>query len=34
MEGPKAVCVLLPNNSEVEGVIHFEQVRDKKAGAA
>ncbi|XP_068756940.1 uncharacterized protein [Montipora capricornis] len=25
MEGPKAVCVLLPNNSEVQGVIHFEQ---------
>lgn len=26
MSGPKAVCVLLPNNSPVKGVIHFEQV--------
>ena len=28
----KAVCVLLPNNSEVKGVIHFEQVSCKCGG--
>lgn len=28
MPGEKAVCVLLPNGSDVKGTIHFEEVRE------